>query len=123
MIANSLYGPFQPSFLRQTRTSERIGKLSVDVVFGPFLIASASLTWRSAWRRRTSLVAARIALALLVTDSDRASILVIYGYAPKTKRVGTILSGLAKSLIAFIAICKLISLLTYLSASLSQIIS
>jgi len=119
LIANSLYGPFQPSFSRYIRISKRIGKLSVDMVFRPFLIASASLTWRSAWRRRTSLVAAQIASALLVTDGDRVSILVIYRYAPKTKRVGTILSGLAKLLIAFIAIYRLISLLTCLSVSSS----
>ena len=56
-------------------------------------------------------------------DGDRVSILVIYGYALKTKRVGTILSSLAELLIAFIAIYRFISLLTYLSASLSQIIS
>jgi hypothetical protein len=55
----------------------------------------------------------------LVTDSNRASILVICGYTLKTKRVGTILSGLAKLLIAFTAIYRLISLLTYLSVSLS----
>ena len=66
-----------------------------------------------------SLVAVRIALALLVMDSNRASILVIRGYTPKTKRVGIIPSGLAKLLIAFTAIYKLISLLTYLSVSLS----
>ena len=41
-------------------------------------------------------------------DSDKASILVICGYAPKTKKVGIILSGLAKLLIAFIVICRLI---------------
>jgi hypothetical protein len=52
-------------------------------------------------------------------DSDRVSILVICGYTLKTKRVGIILSGPAELLIAFTAICKLISLLTYLSASLS----
>ena len=64
-------------------------------------------------------MATQITSALLVMDSDKASILVIYGYAPKTKRVGIILSNSAKSLIAFTAICKLISLSTYLSASLS----
>ena len=48
-----------------------------------------------------------IILALLVTDSDKASILVIYGYALKTKKIGIILSSLAKLLIAFIAIYKL----------------
>ena len=55
-------------------------------------------------------------------DGDKASILVIYGYAPKIKRVGIILFGLAELLIAFIAICRLISLLTCLSVSLSWII-
>ena len=50
-------------------------------------------------------------------DSNRASILVIYGYALKIKKVRTILFNLAKLLIAFIAIYKFISLLTYLSAS------
>jgi hypothetical protein len=112
-----LYGLFQPSFLYQTRTSERIGKLSIDIVFGPFLIANISLTWRFAWRQWTSLVTVRIALALLVTDSNKASISVIYGYAPNTKKIEIILSSLAKLLMAFTAICKLISLLTYLSAS------
>ena len=52
-------------------------------------------------------------------DGDRVSISVIYGYTLKTKRVKTILFGLAKLLIAFTAIYRLISLLTYLSASLS----
>ena len=66
----------------------------------------------------TFLVAIRIALALLVIDSDRVSILVIYGYVLKTKRVGIILSGLAKLLIAFIAICRLIFLLICSSISL-----
>ena len=61
-------------------------------------------------------------MALLVTDSDGVSILVIYRYALKTKKVGTILSNLAKLLIAFTAICRLISLLICLSASLSQTI-
>ena len=83
------------------------------MVFGPFLIVSASLTWRSAWRQQTSLVAAQIASALLVIDGDGVSILVIHGYAPKTKRVGIIPSGPAELLIAFTAICRLISLLTY----------
>ena len=41
-------------------------------------------------------------------DGDRVSILVIYGYAPKTKKVGIILSSLAKLLIAFTAIYRLI---------------
>ena len=57
------------------------------------------------------------------TNSNKVSILVIYRYALKTKRVKIILSSLAKLLIAFTAIYKLISLLTYLSASFSQIIS
>ena len=52
-------------------------------------------------------------------DGDRVSILVIYRYALKTKKIGTILSSLAKLLIAFIAIYKLIFLLTCLSANLS----
>ena len=51
-------------------------------------------------------------------DNNRAFILVIYKYALKTKRVGIILSSLAKLLIAFIAIYKFISLLTYLFVSL-----
>jgi hypothetical protein len=68
------------------------------------------------------LVAIRIASALLVMNIDKASVLVIYKYAPKTKRIGIILSSLAELLIAFTAICKLISLLTYLSTSLSQMI-
>ena len=50
-------------------------------------------------------------------DNNRVSILVIYKYALKTKKVKTILFGLAKLLIAFIAIYKFINLLTYLSAS------
>jgi hypothetical protein len=52
-------------------------------------------------------------------DGDGVSILVIYGYALKTKKVGIILSNSVKLLIAFTAICRLISLLTCLSASLS----
>ena len=64
----------------------------------------------------------QIALAFLITDSDRVFILVIYKYALKTKKVKIIPSGPAKLLIAFTAICRLISLLTCLSASLSQII-
>ena len=51
-------------------------------------------------------------------DGDGASILVIYRYAPKTKKVGIILSSLAELLIAFTAICRFISLLTYLSVNL-----
>jgi hypothetical protein len=51
-------------------------------------------------------------------DSDRASILAIYKYALKTKRVETILSSLAELLIAFTAIYILIFLLTYLSTNL-----
>ena len=51
-------------------------------------------------------------------DGNKASILVIYGYAPKIKKVGIILFSLAKLLIAFIAICRLIFLLTYLSINL-----
>jgi hypothetical protein len=51
-------------------------------------------------------------------DNNKASILVIYKYAPKTKRVRIILFSLAELLIVFIAIYKLISLLTYSSASL-----
>ena len=60
-----------------------------------------------------------MASALLITDSDGVSILVIYRYAPKTKKIEIIPSSLAKSLMAFTAICKLISLLTYLSANSS----
>jgi hypothetical protein len=59
----------------------------------------------------------QITLALLVINGDRVSILIIYGYALKTKKVGIILFNLAKLLIAFTAICKFISLLTYLSIS------
>ena len=55
-------------------------------------------------------------------DGNRVSILVIYGYALKTKKVGIILFSLAKLLIAFIVIYKLIFLLTCSPASLSQII-
>ena len=51
-------------------------------------------------------------------DSNRVFILVICRYTPKTKKVEMILSNLAKLLIAFIAIYKLIFLLTYLSTSL-----
>ena len=50
-------------------------------------------------------------------DNNRVSILVIRKYVLKTKKVEIILSGLAKLLIAFTAIYKLISLLTHLSAS------
>ena len=50
-------------------------------------------------------------------DNNKVFILVICEYALKTKRIKTILSSLAKLLIAFIAIYKLISLLTYSSAS------
>ena len=50
-------------------------------------------------------------------DGNKVFILVIYRYALKTKRVEIILFSLAKLLIAFIAICKFIFLLTYLSAS------
>ena len=70
LVESNLNGPFYPSFLRQTRIFDWIGKLRVIVVLGPFLIASAFLTWRSACRRLTSLVASRIALALLVTVGD-----------------------------------------------------
>ena len=52
-------------------------------------------------------------------DGNKVSILVIYGYAPKTKKIGIILFSLAKLLIAFTAICRLISLSTCLSVSLS----
>ena len=52
-------------------------------------------------------------------DGDKASILVICGYALKTKKIETILFSLAKLLIAFTAIYKFISLLTCLSASSS----
>ena len=55
-----------------------------------------------------SIITIQIASALLITDGDGASILVIYRYALKTKKVGIILSNLAKLLIAFIAICRLI---------------
>jgi hypothetical protein len=51
-------------------------------------------------------------------DNNRASISAIRGYAPKTKRVGIIPFSPAKLLIAFTAIYRLISLLTYLSISL-----
>ena len=56
-------------------------------------------------------------------DSNRASILVIYRYALKTKKVEIILFGLVKLLIALTAIYKLISLLTYLSASVTALTS
>ena len=49
-------------------------------------------------------------------DSDGVSILVIYGYTLKTKKIRIILSSLAELLIAFIATYKLIPLLPYLSA-------
>ena len=52
-------------------------------------------------------------------DGNRAFILVICGYTLKTKKVEIIPSSLAKLLIAFTAICRLISLSTYLSVSLS----
>ena len=123
LIINSLYGPFQPSFSRQTHTFKRISKLSIKVVFRLFFIVSIFLTQRSTYRRQTSLVAIQIASALLITDSNGVSILVIHKYAPKTKKVGIILFSLAKLLIAFTAIYKLISLLTYSSTSSSRMIS
>ena len=52
-------------------------------------------------------------------DSDRVSILVIYKYTLKTKKVKTILFSLAKLLMAFITIYKLIFLLTCLSINFS----
>ena len=58
-----------------------------------------------------------IASALLITDSNKAFILLIYKYALKPKKVKIFLFSLAKLLIAFIAIYKLIFLLTYLSVS------
>ena len=54
-----------------------------------------------------------------MTNSNRASILVIYRYTLKTKKVKIIPSNLAKLLIDFIAIYKFISLLTYLSTGSS----
>ena len=50
-------------------------------------------------------------------DSNKASILVIYKYALKTKKIIIILSSLAKLLTAFIVIYRLINLLIYSSAS------
>ena len=58
-----------------------------------------------------------MASALLITDSDGVSILVIYKYALKTKKIEIIPFGLAELLIAFIAICKLISFLLGIKAN------
>src|ERR1700753_1730430 len=99
--ANSLYGPLHPPFSRQTRTSDCNGRSNVLMILGPLRIARASFTWRSARRRRTSLVAARVGFALLIAEGDGGSISVILGYAPKTSNVGIIPSGPAESLTAF----------------------
>ena len=61
--------------------------------------------------RRTSLVAARIASALLVMDRDGGSILVSRRYTLKTSSVGIIPLGPTISLIALTTICSVISLL------------
>jgi hypothetical protein len=83
----------------------------VAIVFGLLHIVRALLTCHLAYNRRTSLVAAQIASALLAIISDGRSISVILGYKPKTSNVRTILSGLAELLTALTAIYKIISLL------------
>jgi hypothetical protein len=90
-------------------------------IFGPFLIASASITWRLAYICHTSFIALYIALACYIIDSDRGDSLVICGYAPKTRRVGMMPSGLAKSFIALTAIYKMVSLAVIANSSLDKI--
>ena len=52
-------------------------------------------------------------------DGDKESILVSYRYAPKTSKVGIILLGFTKLLIALMAIYNIISLLIYSPFNLS----
>ena len=122
LVESNLNRPFYPSFLRQTRTFNWIGKLRVITVLRPFLITSASLTQRSTYRRLTSLVASRITLALLVTIGNRGESQVILRQALKTNRVGIIPSGPTKSLIALTAIYRITSKSTQILLSSFQII-
>ena len=73
LVVISLYSPYYPSFLRQTRTSNQRGKLSIAFVFRLLYIISASRTCLSIQSRRTSFVAARIASALQVIDREGRS--------------------------------------------------
>jgi hypothetical protein len=80
----------------------------VVIVFRLLRITKASLTCCLAYNRRTFLVIAQIASALLVMIGDSAFISVILGYKPKTSNVRTTLSGLAELLTALIVIYKII---------------
>jgi hypothetical protein len=87
-------------------------------VFRLFLIASVLLTCCFTYRRHTSLVAAWVTIALLITNSNKVLLLVILRYTLKANRVSIILFSLAKSFIALTTIYRIISLLIYLLTSL-----
>jgi hypothetical protein len=91
----------------------------VVIVFRLLRITKALLTCCLAYNRRTSLVTAQIALALLVMIGDSAFISVILRYKPKISNVRTTLSGLAELLTALIVIYKIIFLLMCLFLSSS----
>jgi hypothetical protein len=119
LVVNSLYSLFYPLYLCHTQTSDWSGSSPVTIVFELLRIAKALLTCCLVYNRRTSLVVAQIALALLAIVNNSRSISVILGYKPKTSNIKTILSGLAESLTVLTAIYKIISLLicSFLSSS------
>ena len=66
--------------LRYTKTLELSGKLWVLVVFGPFRILRASLTWRFALSFCTFAIAFLTAKARCAIDADKGLYSVIRGY-------------------------------------------
>jgi hypothetical protein len=66
----------------------------VSVVAGPLQVFKASATWRSAVSLRRAFVAFWIASLRLTIDGDGGESVVMRGYALKTSKVGTSLSGL-----------------------------
>jgi hypothetical protein len=83
--------------------------VSID---GPFRWFNASLTCHFALIFNMSSIAFLIANVHYVMEGAGGSSLLIQGYVPKTRRVGTKLSGPAVSFIAFTPICRTISLVT-----------
>ena len=92
-------------------------------VFGPLRIISALRTYLFIKSRCTSFITARIASTLLITETNKGSISVRCRYTLKTSKVGIRPLGPTKSLTAFTAIYRIISLSTCSSLSSLRMIS
>jgi hypothetical protein len=102
----STNSPFYPFLSLYTRTSPLIRTSSILLMFGPFCCLRVSITCRFVCISATCFIAFVIALLRSVTVGEGLLEVVIQGYVPNTKRVGTRPLGPTISFIALVAICR-----------------